>query len=368
MRVSPLRMANRQIGKSQNRRAPLFAIVGVVTLLVLTGVAGCARPTPAPEPANLEERTLASLEKVDDYPLYMMHYYGPYVVDVTGQLSQASPQRELIVREETPGWACSLFAALGDEQNALYGRNFDWAPSPAMLLFTHPTEATTYASVSMVDVVYLGFSQDVADELMDFTLDERRGLLQAPLIPFDGMNERGLVVGMAAVPDAELPHDPDKPTIGSVGVIRAMLDYAGNVDEAVEILRSYNLEMQGGETLHYLLADATGKAVLVEFARGEVILFPNTDPWHQATNFLLADAADPQGQCDRYDTLAARLSETGGKLTTAEALDLLQSVSQGSTQWSVVYGLRTGDIDIALGRNYKTLHHFTLLENGGSSN
>ncbi|MBN2001857.1 MAG: linear amide C-N hydrolase [Anaerolineae bacterium] len=329
-------------------------------LLILTSVAGCARPTQAPEPADLEERTLASLEKVDNYPLYVMHYYGPYVVDVTGQVSQASPQREIIVQEETPGWACSLFAALGDEQNALYGRNFDWAPSPAVLLFTHPTEATIYASVSMVDVVYLGFSQDVADALMDFTLDERRGLLQAPLIPFDGMNERGLAVGMAAVPDTELPYDPGKPTIGSVGILRTMLDYAGNVDEAVEILQGYNLEMQGGETLHYLLADASGKAVLVEFTKGEVILFPNTAPWHQATNFLVAGVADPYAQCHRYNALSARLSETGGKLTTAEALDLLKSVRQSGTQWSVVYGIHTGTVDIAMGRDYKNIHHFDL--------
>jgi penicillin V acylase-like amidase (Ntn superfamily) len=31
--------------------------------------------------------------------------------------------------------------------------------------------------------------------------------LQAPYLPFDGMNEHGLAIGMAAVPESTMPHD-----------------------------------------------------------------------------------------------------------------------------------------------------------------
>ncbi len=340
--------------------------------LVLTCVAGCAKPTPTQTSAaevtdldDLEERTLNSMEKVDDYPLYVMHYYGHYSTGAKEQTAQGGQNRPLVVRDGTPDWACSLFAALGDETNALYGRNFDWDHSPAVLLFTHPDTHTTtdkpaYASVTMVNIAYLGFSDDTAGELLDMSLDERRALLMTAFFPFDGVNERGLVVGMAAVPDAELPRDPDKDWMGSLVVIRVMLDYAQNVDEAVAILQSYNIEMEGGPTIHYLLADVTGKAVLVEFSEGEVILFPNTTAWHEATNFLRAGVTDPQGQCNRYDALSARLTETGGKLTTAEALDLLKSVAQSGTQWSVVYGIHSGEIDVVMGRDYQNIHHFDL--------
>ena len=37
-----------------------------------------------------------------------------------------------------------------------YGRNFDWEFSPALLLFTDPPDG--YASVSMVDLTFLGIS------------------------------------------------------------------------------------------------------------------------------------------------------------------------------------------------------------------
>lgn len=35
-------------------------------------------------------------------------------------------------------WAGSFFAALGDADHRLLGRNFDWRYSPARLLFTDP--------------------------------------------------------------------------------------------------------------------------------------------------------------------------------------------------------------------------------------
>jgi len=69
-------------------------------------------------------------------------------------------------------------------------------------------------------------------------------------------------------------------------VIRKMLDQAGDVDEAVAILQSYNIEWGSGPPLHYLIADRSGRAVLAEFYQGELYLLPNDQPWHLATNFF----------------------------------------------------------------------------------
>jgi len=52
----------------------------------------------------------------------------------------------------------------------------------------------------MVDIAYLGFEGSKAGALTNLPLVERRALLDAPSLPFDGMNERGLAIGMAAVP------------------------------------------------------------------------------------------------------------------------------------------------------------------------
>jgi hypothetical protein len=298
-----------------------------------------------------EAATLRSLKQIDDYPLYTMHYQGDYGAPASsGETGSAQP---------APSWGCSLFAALGDPDNRLYGRNFDWEYSPALLLYTKPSNG--YASVSMVDIAYLGFGGDKAHFVAHLPLAERQDLLYAPHLPFDGMNEAGLVVGMAAVPPGNMQPDPTKETIGSLGVIREMLDHAANVDEAVAILESYNVDMEGGPPLHYLASDRSGRAVLVEFYQGEAVIMPNEGPWHQATNFLRASADEsPEGKCRRYDRIHEALLAAEGRLAPQEAMDLLAVVAQPNTQWSVVYNASSGSIDVVMGREYQDLHTLKL--------
>jgi hypothetical protein len=258
-------------------------------------------------------------------------------------------------------WACSLFAALADPRAMLYGRNFDWRFSPAVLLFTAAPGA--YASVSMVDIEYLGFTEEDARYLADAPLQAREALLDAPFLPFDGMNEKGLVVGMAAVPSGNMSPDPGKPSIDSLTVIREMLDRAATVEQAVAIMQSYNIDMGAGPSIHYLIADASGSAVLVEYYQGEMVVIPNQAPWQAATNFLEASGlSDPEGTNGRYNRLVAGLTESGGSLSSTEAMELLADVSQDITQWSVVYQPRTGTIHVVLDRHFGQVYTFQLEE------
>jgi hypothetical protein len=314
---------------------------------------GAAVPAPVQEDAGDlkpdEAATLRSLKLVDDYPLYVMTYQGDYAAWAGEMEGGGQPE----------GGACSLFATLRDEESLLLGRNFDWQFSPALLLFTDPPDG--YASVSVVDIAYLGFGGARGRGVTDLSLAERKGLLKAPFLPFDGMNEQGLAVGMAAVPPGGMRPDPDKETIGSLGVIREMLDHAANVDEAVDILTSYNVDMEGGPPIHYLVADATGRAVLIEFYQGEIVVKANEEPWHRATNFLRAEAGESaEGWCWRYDRIGERMAKSGGRLATDEALELLAEVAQGNTQWSVVYGMSSGQISVVMGRAYDRVHTFQL--------
>jgi hypothetical protein len=333
--------------------------------------------TPAPRPSSTiastdespakglsdeEVATLSSLEQVDGYPLYTMRYYGAYRAEVSATEVVEGPGNSSVPRlndmGRAPAPACSLFAALSDADNRLYGRNFDWQFSPAVLLFTDPPAG--YASASMVDIAYL-VGQAGVHGLAERSLAERRALLRAPFMPFDGMNEHGLAVGMAAVPESKMPYDPDKETADSLRVIREMLDHARDVDEAVALLENYNISWQGGPPLHYLVADASGHAALVEFYQGQMVVIPNETPWHLATNFLRTAAGETaEGVCWRYDKIQQRLAETGGRITVQDALDLLQQVSQAVTQWSVVYDLSGGGISVAMGRQYEEVHTLHL--------
>jgi hypothetical protein len=291
--------------------------------------------------------TLRSLEKVDGYPLYVMHYTGTYTRSQSGS---ALPSGSDV--------ACSLFAALAPGSDMFYGRNFDWDFSPALLLFMDPPDG--YASVSMVDLTFLGISPDDAATLEDLPIKERTALLDAPAMPFDGMNEYGLAVAMAAVPAAGTPQDdPSKPIIGSIGIIREVLDHARNVDEAVALFKKYNIHFAGGPPIHYLVADQSGKAVLLEIVQGELVILPNENPWHLATNHLRA-AASGDGGCPRYHLLSEKLTGENGQVDEKTAMQLLSEVAQTGTQWSVTYNMTRGDIAAVIGQKYDRVYTFHL--------
>jgi hypothetical protein len=293
--------------------------------------------------------TLRSLEKLDDYPFYVMHYVGEYDYPKIGSTWL-----------DVTDFSCSLFVAMGEGGDMLYGRNFDYDFSPALLLFTDPSDG--YASASMVDLTFLGITPDASRTLTDLPLLARTALLSAPSMPFDGMNESGLTIAMAAVPDEYLDdasYDPSKPTIGSIPIIRQVLDHARDVDEALEIFAQYNIDFRGGPPIHYLIADPGGKAVLIEFYQGEMIQLPNEAPWHLATNHLRC-IAQGDGDCPRYHTLSEQLSEQNGQLDPQAAMQLLSEVKQGLTQWSSVYNMTHGDIQVALAGRYDNVFSFHL--------
>jgi hypothetical protein len=345
-------------------RKTLFLLTGISLLLLFFNscqnriTQSDSAPSTASETSGLSPdqiATLNSLERVDEYPLYVMHYQGEY----------GSRLSNFPFKDTGTAWACSLFAAMGDEDQKLFGRNFDWRYSPALLLFTDPPDG--YASVSMIDIAYLDFDNKV-ENLAELPLAKRQALLQAPYLPFDGMNEYGLVIGMAAVPESNMPHDANKPDIDSLAIIREILDHTRTVNEAVAIFNKYNIDWGGGPTLHYLVADSggdgngSGESVLVEFSDGKMVVLPNDNPWHLATNHLRVNAQG-DGGCNRYAKIRQQLSSNSGKLTLQEALQLLSDVSQGGdypTQWSIVYGFSIGDIEVVMGRKYSQHYTFPL--------
>ncbi len=325
-----------------------WVIVGVLAVLAIAVVAAVL-------PGFSDgQRTLASLRKVDDHPLYVMRYHGDYDLERRLQGNPSPSSRQLSAWQGVNrAWACTCFAVLSEGSDKLLGRNFDWYDHPALLLFTDPPDG--YASVSMVDISYLGFS----GQAMPATA--RKRLLQAPFWPFDGMNEAGLGVGMMAVPRAEAARDPEKVRLESLLVIRVLLDRARDVEEAIALLHEYNVYFRG-PPLHYLLADSGGHSAVVEFVDGSMRVLRNRQPWQVSTNFVISEAQpqEADSECWRYNRVQEVLKEAEGGLSDKEAMALLKTVSQGNTIWSLVYNVSSGDVRVAMARGYDEAHLFRL--------
>ncbi|OUO63829.1 linear amide C-N hydrolase [Collinsella sp. An268] len=354
----------------------VLGVVGVlVALVIVAAVAVFAL-------FGHELATLGSIEKVNDYPLYTMTYDGDYGIDEFIAQGGASNDGELIqfvvnrimkglpITIDLPDLACSTFNATTSEGDALFGRNFDLSFSPGMLVRTDPADG--YASVSMVNLGFLGYGEDKLPEDLVSSLTT----LAAPYAPLDGMNEAGLAVGVLLIDTDPTDQQTDKVDITTTTAIRMMLDSCATVDEAVALLEQYDMHSSANSCYHFQIADASGASVVVEYIGNEMSVLEPGDAttmgalsgaagvtYQAATNFLLTPGEYDFGHGqDRYETLMSTLSAASGVLAEDEAMDLLAAVAQephlnsrgeeSATQWSVVYNLDDLTARIVMGGAY----------------
>lgn len=298
-------------------------------------------------------RTVASLEKVDDSALFRMRYRGTYHFELFARKGIDWWVYRTIGKWVNPE-ACASFTASTPEGNAIFGRNFDWNHRACLLLFTDPPGG--YASVSTVDLYYLGL-----EGMHDIPWFRRLSLLAAPYAPIDGMNECGLAIAGNMVPSRGPPMNSERPTLEPAQLKRLVLDHARDVDEALALIQAYNVHFALVPE-HFHIADASGKSAIVECVDGRVVVIRDAVPWQVSTNFLISEKK-PKGatsHCRRYNTAYESLAKAAGSVSQDEAMRLLETISQSHTMWSVVYNLSTGEIRLAMGRNYDRVHTFQL--------
>lgn len=321
-----------------------------------------------------ELRSLASLKKVDNYGMYQMTYYGDYGFDEflkVGAESDADIEafvtrrllKGLPIDLGVTGDGCTAFVVKNENDDILFGRNFDFTYSPSLQLYTAPDNG--YASVSTVNLSFLGYSED---NLPDGGFFECFLTLAAPFLPFDGMNEKGLAIASLAVPEAEAPYYSDKVTLNTTTAIRLVLDNAATVEEAVDLLRQYNIYFSNEIACHYLIADASGHSVIVEYINQELCIVETDEEYQIASNFIAYDGLNiGEGftEFERYDKVQNAIESNEGTLEAESAIQLLVDVGIfdgdiDKLQWSVLYNLTTGDGEIFANRKTDNIIEFHL--------
>ena len=259
-------------------------------------------------------------------------------------------------------FGCSTIAVQSPDGDALFGRNFDWENCEAMVVESHPENG--YASLSTVNMDFI--TQNVSGMLgVALNLDEVK-TLAALYAPLDGMNEAGLAISVNMIQDSSvIEQDTDKPDITTTTAIRLLLDQAGNVDEALELLGQYDLHGSMGMMIHFAIADSTGRSVAVEYVDNEMIVTETP----VLTNFYLSEG-EKQGigteqSHERYDILMNQLEETP-QMEMEDVRDALDSVSKDnfgefeSTEWSIVMNLSIGEARYYHRENYNQNYTFQL--------
>lgn len=299
-----------------------------------------------------EIATVASITTIIDQDLshddgytYEMNVSGEYYFDDFLKQGGVSSDEELIqfitgnitkgvipMTIKTKEIACSSFTAWTEDQQFVFGRNYDFDETNTAIVHTNPKGR--HASVSTIDLQFLGI-----DEKTGITgIKEKALLLAAPYIPLDGINDAGVACGIYMTyqgePTSPTNQNTEKPDITSTTLLRLILDYADNVEEAIELASQYDMHDSAGTSYHYMVADKEGNSAVLEWAgesdvtdndgsQREFKVTRNTQPYQVVTNFILQPdyypSMDEAKGYDRYAFITDKLAPTDGIIEDEQA-------------------------------------------------
>ncbi len=218
--------------------------------------------------------------------LYYMEYKADYDLDdviehnvasnkdllnyIMGRIGKGLPLKmsstKVVPENEQGVFNCTSFQvrnAIGD--GWLYGRNYDFNKNPTLVTLSHPKKG--YASIATSDMSHFGFGLDkIPDSFIS-----KLSCLAAIYAPMDGINEKGLCTSIMAIPNQPAQQDTHEHKIGTSILMRLFLDRCATVDQAIELVNSYDVchDVSVASGYHYMVADAQGNCAVIEFDKDD---------------------------------------------------------------------------------------------------
>ena len=248
---------------------------------------------------------------------------------------------------------CAAFAAVTPEGKHLFGRNFDYPETDTLLVYSHPEGC--YESIGVADLGVFGVSRNYP-----ISPDSPLGRLMMVITPYvvvDGMNEKGVGAGILELNIEGVHQDNGKPDLLIYCAVRAILDKCASVDEALELLDSFDMHSPKDVTYHLFITDKTGRYVVVEWLDNEMVVTEHPC----CTNSVIAPGEFyNKGLPDsRLPTMEECLGDSR-KATEAQAMELLGKVKNKTiTEWSCVYNLEDFTVSICLDADYTKVYTFS---------
>ena len=314
-------------------------------------------------------RTLYSLRRVPGTNAFVMDYYADYHIDkmrgrgmdvhnvedsciatlfpgftqpIATRIKRAYLPKEIKIVEEGRDH-CSTVALRSQNGNVFFGRNFDFNNDACLILRIH--DQNGLASISVIDLAYLNLNRADLDQT---SLVDRLPLLFAPYYVMDGVNRHGVAVSDMSVYPANPPVNPKHPAIILSTLERLILDYARDADEAVDLVRAFNVHFVVTPE-HLMVADATGRSRIIEFIDGEIRVTPAEGPWQICTNDIVWQKSEVErsSSCSRFRNGSEAAKKLGEAVDYTDARRVARSMSvDKGTMWTSVYNLTTREAHV----------------------
>jgi hypothetical protein len=181
----------------------------------------------------------------------------------------------------------------------------------------------------------------------------------------DGMNEKGFALCVASNNDGKYcrrePY-PSEPAIVMWHMMQILLHKCATVDEALSLLQDVRVWFPD-ESNHWLIADATGKAAVVEWSPSDhkLVVFDAPGPYKLMTNMACQEGEDSLVKnCFRY-AAAKPLLEKGVHDST-EMFAVLESMrikrGPGRSLWTAVMDLNAKTMQVRYFKEFERKYTF----------
>jgi len=206
--------------------------------------------------------------------------------------------------------ACTFFSYAGDDL-VLFGNSEDYFYENTIVRFVPATE-------NDYGCLFVGFGSSSAQ---------------------GGMNTAGLAFDAASIDASPMNDHPELPLPDPMNFCEIVLRKCATIDEAVELIRSYNLSYV--QSAQFLFTDRTGSSVIVAPGPDHEIAFIYADvPFQVTTNINTAIYPVLHKNCERHSraTTALEKIETGELTLSIEAFaEILNGVAIPSGSSETIY-------------------------------
>lgn len=330
-------------------------------------------------------KTISSIEQIttydDGFDLYTMEVKYDYSIEdiiaygiddnqdmFDAILKEALPL--LPIKMEAPSFGCTAFNMTTKDGEQLMGRNYDFKnDTSSLLIYCSPKDG--YKSMAFAALDNVKANSPLS------SISKKLATLTAPFICLDGINEKGVSIAVLVVDSEPVNQDTGKDKIFTTLAIRLVLDKAASTEEAINLLRQYDMFASSGKDYHFYINDSTGNGVVVEWDCESPTREIVTTKVDVVTNFytMYEEKVLPNQRNgiyghgkERYEIVKSVLKAQNDNLTVNTAWDALKESSQkpseteitSNTQWSIVYDNTSKTAQIVLRRHWGDVYNFNI--------
>ncbi|HEX3167005.1 MAG TPA: linear amide C-N hydrolase [Chitinophagaceae bacterium] len=248
--------------------------------------------------------------------------------------------------------ACTTFF-ITKNGRLVFGRNYDWVTDAGLVC----TNLKGLSKISMQ--TENGETISWISQYGSITFNQ-----YGKEFPTGGMNEKGLIVELMWLDETKYPSADKRPAIGVLQWIQYQLDNCATIDEVIATDKKLRISPTGTTPLHYLIADANGKAATIEFLNGQLVVHKGSDLsfpvltnniYDESVRAYKNSSANGNNSLERFNDACSMIQKLNSNSITKPlvdyAFDILGEVAQGNfTKWSIVYDITNKTIQFKTNR------------------